>query len=238
MRRVAVAISVALFATVAVASPAYADPATDAGKNKPSMPGGGLSQVATGHGATVSGVVPATPPQNTGSVASGAATTQGTTVSQSAQGQHSDSNSATGSGVNDVASGLGRTISEIAHTLEGDAKQAAIKDAVTQHHDAVTEATHQHGSGAADSADSDADSSSGQDTGSGGSSETARGHGADVSALAHATDGAKGSVVSAFANMHGDIVSAAARLNSGFAADDDADQVFAILDPTDIQLTA
>ncbi len=246
MRRVAVAISVALFATVALASPAYADPASDAGKNKPPTPGagGGVSQVATGHGQTVSGLVPATPAQNTGNVASGAATTQGSAVRQAAQDQHTgnsgnDSHGGQGgSGVSDVASGLGKTISELAHTLEGDAKHDAIDEAVAQHHDAVTEAAQHHGNEAADATDTDASGSSDLDASGGGNSETARGHGADVSSLAHDTDGAKGAVVSALASTHGDIVSAAALLNSGFAPDDDADDGSQILEPTGIQLTA
>ncbi len=133
---------------------------------------------------------------------------------------------------------LGKTVSDIAHTTEGDVKQAAIKDAVTAHHDAVTEAAQQHGDGASDGSGTDANGSSSHDNNGGGNSEIARGHGADVSALAHETDGAKGSVVSAFANTHGDIVSAAAKLNSGFAADNDADDVSPTLDPTGIQLTA
>jgi len=281
MKRVAVAIGVALFATAALASPAYADPASDAGKHTPTTPagGGGVSTVATGNGQTVSGLVPAAPPQNTGNVASAVATTQGTTVSQAAQQQGAGSNNGNGgnaganngggnsgnnanggnaggnggsgsNGVSDVASGLGKTISGIVHTLDGDAKQAAIKDAVTEHHDAVTEAAHHHGnggadqngSGAADGTGTDANSTSGQDASGGGNSETARGHGDDVSALAHETEGAKGTVVSAFANTHGKVVSAAARLDSDFVLEsvfvleEDTDDVSAILDPTDFRL--
>lgn len=288
MKQIAAAISIAVLATVALASPAYADPGADSGRNNRSGTSNGVSQVAQGQGPTVSGVVPATPAKDTGAVASGTAAGHGSAVSQVAQQQgaaggagggsgnsgnngnaggngggsnsgHNGNDGDHGNGISDVASGLGATISNIAHTLDGDAKVEAIHDAVALHHDAVTEAASHHGNGAADGTGGDATDTAGQEAAGGGNSETARGHGADVSALAHETDGAKGATVSAFASTHGDLVSAAARLlrltdagtraesvedsdialESGDVADDDnGNDLSPALDPTDIQLTA
>jgi len=182
-------VSIALFATAAFTSPALAD---CRGAACSSSSAGGVSTIAIGHGPTVSGLVPATPAQSTGTAASGAATVQGPAVSQAAQGlQGSGSNTVSGSNTGSAG-----------------------------------------GSGGPD-----ASSPSSEATSGGGVSETARGHGADVSTLARATDGARGSAVSAFANTQGDVVSAEARLNSG-SADNDADESSPALDPAGIQLTA
>lgn len=99
----------------------------------------------------------------------------------------------TGSAVSSAAKGLGQEVRVAAKA--GDS--GAIHTAVDEHKTAVTTAA--NGGAAGTSAGSHPDAN-------GGNSANAKGHGAQVAALAHATGGAKGGTVSAFARTLSELV--------------------------------
>lgn len=144
-----------------------------------------------------------------------------------------------------VAQGLGQTVSAIAKAGGG---TEAIHDAVVAHKEAVVAAAHDGAKGG-----SDADVSA---TGDASTAVDARGHGADVSALARGLDGARGATVSALAKQWGELVHSGAlvlgdsgervasaddpdlSLDSGLLPDDDGGATTALRDAADTRLTA
>lgn len=106
------------------------------------------------------------------------------------QPSHPAAAPSTGSAVSEVAKGLGQAVSAAAKS--GDT--SAIHDAIDDHTAAVKAAA-----GASGDSSETADAN-------GGNSANASDPGAEVSALAHATDGAKGTTVSALARTLGELI--------------------------------